>query len=128
MKRVYTEEQKARRRAYWRKRYKDDKEYKQQQLTNRKVSIQKTKELVKVVISEFRKFGCSLCDEKSHACLAAHHLDPKEKELKLGDASAGRVAVERVIRELSKCVCLCHNCHAKLHVGEVSLKRGGAVR
>ena len=31
---------------------------------------------------------------------------------------------DRVRKELAKCVCLCMNCHAKVHAGRVSIDAG----
>jgi transcription elongation factor Elf1 len=66
---------------------------------------------------EFRKNGCLLCQEKASCCLVAHHINPEQKEFNLRDARLGSLALERVAKELSKCVCLCENCHRKVHAG-----------
>lgn len=62
---------------------------------------------------------CALCDEDNSACLDFHHLDPTTKEFGIG----GRLHVswERVLLEVQKCICICSNCHRKLHAGYISL-------
>ena len=109
------------RRAYWRDRYRNDPAYKRQQLTNRIENYRKRAAECRPLISEFRKEGCRLCTEKDSCCLVAHHTDPKQKELSLGKAYSGRYSVEQIRKELLKCVCLCQNCHHKLHTGKLGL-------
>lgn len=74
----------------------------------------------KDVVSEFRKDGCRICQEDIPCCLCAHHLDPASKEFDVG-MMVNRYCHVRLEAELKKCVCLCHNCHAKLHAGIISL-------
>ena len=69
----------------------------------------------------FRRDGCRLCGEREPLCLAAHHTDPAAKEFNIGEAVANKVGVKRITAELAKCVCLCHNCHAKVHGGIATL-------
>ena len=73
-----------------------------------------------LLLDKFKANGCLLCKEKEKCCLCAHHLDPSEKEFNIG--TAGRVlAFERFVKELAKCVCLCHNCHTKVHAGKLQI-------
>jgi len=71
----------------------------------------------RVIIAAFRAEGCRSCPEKSSACLVAHHTDPSKKDFNI--SSAPKRATEKVTRELAKCICLCMNCHAKFHAGEI---------
>jgi hypothetical protein len=71
-------------------------------------------------MDEFRSSGCVLCHEISAACLCAHHVEPEQKEFTIGTMLYNVSDVE-LRAELAKCVCLCHNCHAKLHAGIISL-------
>lgn len=77
----------------------------------------RAREKIYAIISAFRKGGCQACDEKDEACLAAHHLDPTKKEVTITQLCAGYGSQAKVKAELRKCVCLCHNCHYKLHAG-----------
>ena len=76
---------------------------------------------ISAVIAEFRLNGCLVCKEKSSCCMHAHHLDPSQKEISIGNAKRLGYPAKRIIEELSKCVCLCANCHAKVHAGEITL-------
>ena len=58
-------------------------------------------------------FGCKLCSEKNPVCLDMHHIDPTTK-----DKDPSRIGkFESFLKEASKCVVLCRNCHAKVHAG-----------
>jgi hypothetical protein len=72
----------------------------------------------KQLLAEFRAAGCVVCGEMEAACLDAHHVDPSEK-----DANVSSLAGQPVLlaEELKKCVCLCANCHRKLHAGLINI-------
>jgi biotin synthase-related radical SAM superfamily protein len=67
------------------------------------------------IIAEFKKDGCYICDEKDIICLCCHHKDPSKKLFNIADAIHHAVSVKRLTTELEKCICLCMNCHTKLH-------------
>lgn len=64
--------------------------------------------------------GCALCDETEPACLDFHHLDPHQKDLEVA-ALLARGSKLRLQEEIKKCVCVCANCHRKIHAGLISL-------
>jgi hypothetical protein len=68
------------------------------------------------LLAEFRKDGCKYCGEKHPVCLDSHHVDPTEKE---GHISQLTYAPKKLAAELAKCICVCANCHRKLHAGEI---------
>jgi hypothetical protein len=80
----------------------------------------RAREKTKALVAEFRKDGCVVCGEKEPCCLQAHHVRGK-KEYDVAALMQGRHGVERVKRELAKCVCICANCHCKVHAGLVKL-------
>jgi len=77
----------------------------------------------KKITEEIRKFkqdlGCSVCDENDPICLELHHLDPSEKEMNISDMKTH--SIERIKKEMDKCVVLCSNCHKKVHAGTIIL-------
>jgi superfamily II DNA helicase RecQ len=77
--------------------------------------------VLNALIADFRKSGCAVCKEPDHSCLCAHHRNPKSKELTIGEVVNRSVSPRRVRKELAKCVCLCLNCHAKLHANKITL-------
>lgn len=62
---------------------------------------------------------CLLCTESDPVCIDFHHLSPASKRRALVDSL--RCSFTRFIEEASKCVCLCANCHRKLHAGHLKL-------
>lgn len=64
---------------------------------------------------------CVLCGYDRHqGALHLHHLDPAKKEFHLADTGVTR-SMERLRREVAKCVLLCGNCHAEVEAGFSSL-------
>jgi hypothetical protein len=65
------------------------------------------------------KTPCVKCGEPEKACIDFHHLDPSTKDFTIGKATFSNK--ERLRKEVEKCVCLCANCHRKVHAGLISL-------
>jgi hypothetical protein len=57
---------------------------------------------------------CVKCGESDRACLDWHHIDPSQKEYAIGFLLCNR-SRESILEEMKKCICLCSNCHRKLH-------------
>jgi len=115
------------RKAYHRKymaEYLKDPEKRKAHLKRIARNNKKARERCREVIRAFKAAGCLVCGESHLACLVAHHLDPAKKEFSLG-ASTSWVSERKVRRELAKCLCLCMNCHAKHHAGDLELPQGG---
>lgn len=108
-------------REYYRQRLASDPEFKARHYAFNKKTSDAVVEKKRELLAEFRKDGCAKCDESDHTCLSAHHIDRSTKEYNVGDLMGGRISVKRFANELSKCVCLCHNCHAKVHAGVLIL-------
>ncbi len=58
---------------------------------------------------------CARCGENHPATLQFHHRDPQEKDFNLSEAVREGYSIERIKREVAKCIVLCANCHAKEH-------------
>ncbi len=56
---------------------------------------------------------CFKCSDSRHYVLDFHHTNPSHKDFNLGDAT--RYGLERIKKELSKCIPLCRNCHSEFH-------------
>ena len=59
------------------------------------------------------QFSCAQCGESHPACIHFHH-DGDDKEDNVSSLVVAGCK-ERVLEEISKCIPLCANCHAKLH-------------
>ncbi len=111
----------AERAEYLRRRYYSDPVYRQNQREAVRHNNARYRQLVQERILEAKSGGCLLCGESEPCCLSFHHRDPNSKELDIGNAYRRCISLARLNRESAKCVCLCHNCHAKLHAGFVHL-------
>lgn len=63
---------------------------------------------------------CSVCDENNICCLEMHHKDPSEKDFSLSKKSNKNLKL--IISEAEKCICLCSNCHKKVHAGIIDVE------
>ena len=67
------------------------------------------------------KQKCLICSESEYSCLDLHHLNPADKEYAIA-VSVRQMSFEKLMKELSKCVVLCANCHRKVHAGIIQLE------
>lgn len=68
---------------------------------------------------------CGICGyEKCTQALSFHHLDPNQKDFSFGRLIKLAKAWLTIVKELRKCVCLCHNCHAEVHAGIADIPKG----
>lgn len=65
------------------------------------------------------KTPCIICGESEPVCIDFHHKDPTQKEFTLGKHRSR--SKEWLSQEMQKCVCLCSNCHRKVHAGIINL-------
>lgn len=79
---------------------------------------QERRKLLKQRIEDIkRQLECRICGESDIVCLDFHHLDPATKEFEIAMAMNDEWPWEKVLAEIRKCVCLCANCHRKVHAG-----------
>lgn len=67
-----------------------------------------------------RRLSCVACGESDPACLDFHHLDPTQKEKDPSQMMSH--SKKNILEELSKCACLCSNCHRKEHAGRLNVQ------
>ena len=60
-----------------------------------------------------KKEPCVKCGETRIRCLSFHHKNPLEKEFTIGQLRKSNL--DKIEREINKCVCLCLNCHHEFH-------------
>ncbi len=58
---------------------------------------------------------CSKCGENDPRCLDFHHLDRAQKDVEVAQLVTEGYSIDRIMREIEKCVILCANCHRKEH-------------
>ena len=103
--------------AYWKKRYKEDPEFARQHRLRVRKTDERKRQAGKELVAQFQSKGCTLCDEKEPCCLSAHHIDGSTKEFDISKGIRQKLSTNRIKTELAKCVCLCENCHRKVHAG-----------
>ena len=91
--------------------------YSQKNKDKYKENRKKYREKIRQLILEAKSCGCAICGEKEPCCLDFHHLHDKEFVIAVGP----EVAIARLLKELTKCIVLCANCHRKVHAGLIQI-------
>jgi len=64
---------------------------------------------------DYKGSSCSRCGyDKCKAALHFHHLDPSTKKFQI--SGNWGISWEKVKLELDKCIVVCANCHAEIHM------------
>src|SRR5574343_826247 len=71
--------------------------------------------------NDYKKTLACACGETHPSCLDFHHIDPKTKKFEIS-GSIRRYGKDVLMKEISKCIVLCANCHRKLHWDEKNKK------
>ena len=61
--------------------------------------------------------SCVMCGESDSVVLEWHHTE-KNKTDNVGDL-LGRKGWDKIMEEVNKCICVCSNCHKKIHYGNL---------
>ena len=116
------EEHKAYRRRYM-KQYLSDPKNRRRHIARVRANGKRYGEEIRSILASFKSAGCALCPEKAPCCLSAHHLEGKDFAVSVA-TTGKRFSPGRVVAELKKCVCLCENCHRKVHAGILEIVAG----
>ena len=99
-------------------------QYYQDNIEKHKVEINRNKKKYSIrnyeLIERIKAFnGCALCAEDDTCCYDFHHLDPKTKKYNISEMVGGsKSSWNTIVEEIAKCVCVCSNCHRKIHAGK----------
>ncbi len=107
--------------AYIRKKYHEDAAYRARHLQLVKKNKEKNRERMRAILDGIRANGCQLCPEREPCCLSFHHVNPAEKQFGVGNYGSRQPSLDNFIAELAKCICVCENCHRKIHAGVLVL-------
>lgn len=70
----------------------------------------------KIMLFKMKGGQCSMCGYKKNiSSLSFHHLNAKQKDFSLDVRSLSNRTLEVVMKELKKCILICHNCHHEIH-------------
>lgn len=91
--------------------------YKERYLPKVKRETKRRRDINRQKIAEYKQMlGCRFCSETEPVCLEFHHLDPSAKEHQIANSLG--MNIEALFEEIKqKCICLCSNCHKKVHAG-----------
>lgn len=79
-------------------------------------NVSVNKERIKVWYKNFKStLSCTMCPEKRTPCLDFHHVDGNEKEAAISRAVHTAWSIEKIKKEIEKCIVVCKNCHAMIH-------------
>jgi hypothetical protein len=124
--RYQSEEWKEYQRNYQRSWHQRHKEKRLAKSRKRRAAIQ---EYVQGIKSQL----CSTdCGERHPATLQFHHLNSEVKMFNIGNAIRDGISLDRIKKEIEKCIVLCANCHAIRHYnmrnkGQISPEIAGAI-
>jgi hypothetical protein len=75
---------------------------------------QKKRILVKNELVEYKGGKCEICEyDKCNKALEFHHLNPKEKDFSISNHSLKDI--NKLKKEVDKCILVCSNCHREIH-------------
>jgi len=106
---IETEAERERARAYGRGYYREHIELERARIAGRKQQLHRWFEEYKVTLA------CQRCGENHPAALDFHHRNPEEKDTSIAKAVHMGWGIERILTEIEKCDILCANCHKRLH-------------
>lgn len=64
---------------------------------------------------------CIACGESDPVVIDFHHLDESTKESSISKLIQNNSSLNKIQQEIEKCVCLCSNCHRKVHGGTLTI-------
>lgn len=59
------------------------------------------------------EIGCVICREQSHHSVLEYHHINDDKQVSVAQSKG--MSLVKIISEIQKCICLCANCHRKVH-------------
>ena len=85
------------------------------------------KNRIKVALGTIKSQGCCLCSEKEICCIDFHHVDASLKGENVS-YMAGIKNINKLVCEINKCVCVCANCHRKIHALKVEVDESDKIK
>lgn len=75
----------------------------------------------KLEMIEYKGGKCERCGYSKNICaLEFHHINPDEKEFQLDARRLSNTHIDKLKKEVDKCMLLCANCHREIHHPEFS--------
>jgi hypothetical protein len=97
---------------------KNSQDKKTKKILNERAS--KSRKAIKTIIDCLKSdFGCAICRENDACCLDFHHPDHTSKHKDVAHWVRCN-SLENIVLEICKCVCVCANCHRKIHAHKIT--------
>lgn len=82
-----------------------------------KERIKRIDRLIKHKLIQYKRRKCERCGyNKCEGALQFHHINPEEKEFTVSQVNLNEnYTIEKLYKEVDKCLLLCANCHAEEH-------------
>lgn len=81
-------------------------------------ALRRKTRIAKILVEHYGELKCERCGfDKHFAALEFHHENPSEKEYQVSALFTSNRNKEVLLKELSKCIILCSNCHRIEHAG-----------
>ena len=88
-------------------------EFKKEKIITKSQAVIDWRKRSKLILIESMGGKCEICGyNKSINALQFHHKNPEEKDFAIGSKS---YSIKRLLKEASKCILVCANCHIELH-------------
>lgn len=84
-------------------------------------TLSRRKRLSEQVMIQKQYLTCCFCGEDNSICLDFHHTDSTKKEYNVSDMIAAGKGWKSIQQEIDKCICVCSNCHRKIHGNFISV-------
>ncbi len=101
------------RKKYNREYYKEHPFSASYKLHRQKIALLRKQKIRKEIDDYKKSHPCQRCNESHIICLDFHHKEGKESCI--ADAIRKGWSLERVLKEIKKCIILCANCHRAEH-------------
>ena len=84
-----------------------------------KSKVVERREVMKKWLVDYKsKLSCTKCGESHPGTLDFHHNGSSKKDFVIAQVVNYGYSIETILKEISKCVVLCANCHRKHHWNE----------
>jgi len=71
------------------------------------------------IMKQLKINGCSICGyNKCYKALDFHHVNPKTKKFNITVTSLNSMGLEKILKEINKCILVCSNCHDEIEWGD----------
>ena len=96
-----------------------NKNYYKKNSDTRKLEIRKRQLKIKDEIQKLKlSNGCSICGYKKSARALTYHHTSDNKEHNVSRMCTQGRSLKNIFEEISKCICVCMNCHLEIHEKE----------